>query len=60
MFFFASLKVKRGLQKTYFLFLTSYIGIYTPFGSPVTFAFTLSFMYYIRFLCRKKIWWIWK
>ena len=28
--------------------------------SLVTFAFTLSFMYYIRFLCRKKIWWIWK
>ena len=75
--FFSRLKVKRGLQKTYFLPL---ISIFTLVNSElrnfssdkmtpklliinnsryhlslVTFAFTLSFMYYISFLCRKNL-----
>ena len=77
MFFFASLKVKRGLQKTYFLPLISVFTLVNSelrnFSSDkvtpklliinnlrchlslVTFAFTLSFMYYISFLCRKNL-----
>ena len=73
--FFASLKVKRGLQKTYFLPL---ISVFTLVNSELRnlssdkvtpklliindlmyhlslVTFTLSFTYYISFLCRKNL-----